>query len=347
MDFQAVKKRIYAEQKIPTLLEALGCDHIHTEQGGELIVCQLPTRFHSDNRRSVQIRNTESLWGNIRSRGITGDIYSIIGYILYDLADFDSVKDKICDIKNWICNTLGYEEDMWNGEMAARDWNSWLRPIQKSRPQDNYELENEVLDESVLHSYIPYPHMLWIKDGITAKTQVEFGVMYDMDSERIVYPAHNKHGQLIGVKGRYVGSDQRVAEAFKYLAVVPYAKSIELYNLHRALPYIKEEAHVIVVESAKSCMLLTQWGYRNCVSMEGKSLSPTQARLLKELRVPITFAWDKDVGVEEIKKQTQCFKNRLVYCAYDTKGLLSATDSPTDKGQEIWEKLFRSTHKIY
>ena len=144
-----------------------------------------------------------------------------------------------------------------------------------------------------------------------------------------------------------MGSDQRVAEEFKYLAVVPYAKSIELYNLHRALPYIKEETHVIVVESAKSCMLLTQWGHRNCVSMEGKSLSPTQARLLKELRVPITFAWDKDVGAEEIKKQTQCFKNRLAYCAYDTKGLLSATDSPIDKGQEIWEKLFRSTHKIY
>lgn len=65
MDLRVLKQRIYNEAKIPTLLAALDCDHIHEEQGGELIVCQLPSKFHSDNRRSVQIKNGYILyWHN-------------------------------------------------------------------------------------------------------------------------------------------------------------------------------------------------------------------------------------------------------------------------------------------
>ena len=346
MDLRVLKQRIYNEAKIPTLLAALDCDHIHEEQGGELIVCQLPSKFHSDNRRSVQIKNTESMWGCIRSRGITGDIYTIIGYILYDITDFEDVKSKIHDIKHWICTTLSYvdEDEVWNGEIT-KDWNSWLRPIQKSRPKDVYELENEELDESTLGQYIPLGHMAWIKEGINIQTQQAFGVAYDMDTDRIVYPVYARTARLIGVKGRYVGDDPEILDRCKYLALHPWQKSIELYNLHRALPHIQEKQEVIVVESAKACMLLTQWGWGNCVSIEGFPISDTQIRLLKELRVPIVFAFDKDVDMVQIEKCSKNIKSRLVYCVYDTEGLLSAKDSPTDKGIQVWEKLFLNKQK--
>ena len=346
MDLREIKQRICTDDKLSTLLEALDCEHIHEEQGGQLIVCQLPPKFNSDNRRSVQIRNNESMWGYIRSRGITGDIYSIVGYILYDLTDFDAVKDRIYDIKQWICNTLGYEEDSWDGTIT-KDWNSWLRPIQKSRPREIYEIENEVLDESVLDRYIPFPHMLWVKDGITAQTQYQFGVAYDLDSDRIVYPVHNKHGQLIGVKGRYVGNDPFILDNFKYIPLEPWAKGIELYNLHRAAEYIRARNEVIAVESAKSCMRLTQWGYPNVISIEGFPMSQTQVRLLKELRVPIVMALDRDVELAQVKEAIKCVKNRLTYIISDTENLLSGKESPTDRGKEVWEQLYATRAKNY
>ena len=346
MDLKEIKQRIYDNQSLPTLLEALDCEHIHEEQGGQLIVCQLPPKFNSDNRRSVQIRNNESLWGYIRSRGITGDIYSIVGYILYELTDFDAVKENIYDIKQWICKTLNYEEDTWNGTIT-KDWNSWLRQIQKSRPRDVYEIENEVLDESVLDRYIPHPHILWINDGISAQTQQQFGVAYDLDSDRIVYPVHNKHGELIGVKGRYVGKDKEILDNWKYMPLEPWAKGIELYNSHRAAEYIRARNEVIVVESAKSCMRLTQWGYPNVVSIEGFPMSQTQVKLLKELRATIVLALDKDVDIKQVKDAVKCVKSRLVYIVYDTENILSGKDSPTDYGQKAWEKLYSTRTKNY
>ncbi len=343
-DLQSIKSRIYTEGKIHTLLNALGCTDVRAEQGGGLIVCMLPPKFQSDNRRSVQIKNTEMLWGCIRSRGIFGDIYCIVGYIYYGLTTFDDVRAKIHDIKHWICTTLNYKNDVWGNEIA-KDWNAWMRPIQRQRPKDVYEISNEVLNEQILHQYVPYGHMLWVKEGITLQTQRKFGVAYDIDSDRIVYPAHNKYGQLIGVKGRYVGSDTDILKEFKYVPLVAWSKSIELFNVHRALPYIQKQNQVIVVESAKACMLLTQWGYENVVGIEGFPIAPTQIRLLKALQVSIIFALDKNVSIDQLNDCTKAIKNRLVYYVVDADNLLNKKDSPTDNGVQVWEKLFQKKVK--
>lgn len=343
---RGIKSRIYNEQKVPTLLEALGCDEIRTEQHGSLIVCQLPARFGSDNKRSVQVKATDALWGNIRSRSITGDIYTLVGYIKWGYADFDDIKKNIHEIKSWICETLGYEDDVWRGEIA-KDWIAWLRPIQKQRPKEIYRFDNKVLDEAILDKYVPCGHIAWANEGISLATQSLFGVRFDMDSERIVYPIHNADGEFVGVKGRYVGTDTHIHSNYKYLALVPYAKSVELYNLHRAKSHIVEQKQIIVVESAKSCMKLTQWGFPNCVSLEGLDISSAQAQHLKKFGVPIVFAWDKGITWQDVQQKTSALKSRLIYCAYDNLDLLIDKDSPTDRGIEVWQKLLENKSKIY
>ena len=93
-------------------------------------------------------------------------------------------------------------------------------------------------------------------------------------------------------------------------------------------------------------MFLWQWGYRNCVSIEGDHLVPVQVQILRELRLDIklTFAWDKGKNTEFIKKQVKQIKAREVFSVFDTKNLLEDRDSPTDKGLEVWEILF-SQHR--
>jgi DNA primase len=296
----------------------------------------------------VQIKNTEQLSSYIRSKDISGDIYTVVGYIVYDYDTFDDIRDNISQIKDWICQTLGYYEYLGFGwqDSKPKDWNAWLRPIKKARvkPED-YVQHNEVLDDIILKQFIPMPHMLWLKDGIELATQRYFGVGFDLDSERIVYPIHNKDGQLIGVKGRYVGKDTEQLEDYKYMPLHAYSKSIELYNLHRAMKHIKDRGEVIVVESAKSCMLLWQWGYGNVVSLEGKSISPCQVRMLKELKATIIIALDNDLSADDIEEICSRFKTRLVYSVKDKLGLLGVKDSPVDKGIITWKLLYNNRSK--
>jgi DNA primase len=298
----------------------------------------------------VQIKNTEQLSSYIRSKDISGDIYTVVGYIVYDYDTFDDIRDNIGQIKDWICQTLGYYEYLGFGwqDSKPKDWNAWLRPIKKARvkPED-YVQHNEILDEAILKQFIPMPHMLWLKDGIELATQRYFGVGFDIDSERIIYPIHNKDGQLIGVKGRYVGKDPEQLDDYKYMPLHAYSKSIELYNLHRAMKHIKDRGEVIVVESAKSCMLLWQWGYPNCVSLEGKSISPCQVRMLKDMKAVIIFALDYDVTDEELGRTTSGMKNRVVYAIPRPKNIAIYKQSPLDFGYDVWHNVYVDKRKLF
>lgn len=348
MNFKDLKKQIYDDKKIEYLLLRLDCQYIHTEQHGEIYAAMLPSRFGSNNRRSVQVVNNEQLSAYIRSKGISGDIYAVVGYILYGISDFYQIKDKIFDIKNWICEELGYT-DFGNfigiTPFDKNNCNSWLDDIKKDRLEYNEEeliRENEIIDESVLNKYANMPSYYFYKEGINYKTQWQFGVRFDPYSNRVVFPIHNQDGKLVGVKGRYVGPDLYTMEEIKYLYLEKCDKSLELYNLHRAIPYIEERGEVIIVEGAKTVMLLWQWGIRNCISTEGKSLSKTQIKKIKNLKCKITFAFDKDVSVEFIRSHCKHFTNRLVYAMIDIDNNLKDKDSPTDKGREVWDCLYEN-----
>jgi DNA primase len=342
-DLSSLKKKIYEDGNVATILEALDCEKIGYEQGGKLITCQLPSKFGSDNPRSVQIKNDYGLSAHIRTRGIQGDIFNVVGYIMYNADTFEKVKENLYQIKVWVCNKLGYHDFLKNRE-KQNDYLYFLRDIKKysgaTVDQDGIRTENDTIDESILCQYFMYPHLKFYEEGLSTKTQREFEIGFDMHTDRIIFPVRNRNGQLIGIKGRYVGTDEETLEHKKYLYLYRCDKSIELYNLHRALPHIKNKGEVIVVEGAKTCMFLHQWGFKNCVSMEGKDLTPVQAMLLRELGVNIVFAWDKDCDAEFVAKQLSQLKSCLPTVIFDTKDLLEGHDSPVDKGYEVWYDLY-------
>ena len=87
----------------------MDCKKIHYEQNESLICAGLPDSHNSNNPRTIQIKNTESLTSYIRSRDIEGDLFSIAGYILYDCQCFDDVRENLYHIVQWICNVLEYD----------------------------------------------------------------------------------------------------------------------------------------------------------------------------------------------------------------------------------------------
>lgn len=348
-ELQQLKKRIYENKHIEKILEELNCHHIKPEQSGNLITAGLPD---GDNTRSIQIRNCEELYSAIRSRGVDGDIYTIIGYILYETATFEEVKSKLYQIKQWIVNALEYDDFAFNDFGQAKpkkDFNWWLRPIQKERPKKIEIYKNEIIDERVLNQYINLPWMGWLQDGISIETQREYGIGLDVQSERVTIPIHNKDGKLIGVKGRYVGSDKRTLDEKKYTYLYRCAKSIELFNLHRALPYIKEKKECIVVEGGKSTMLLYSWNVKNAVSIDGDKISPVQVKLLKELglNVDLIFAFDKDKDKEYILEQIKQIKGRRIFYLFDEDGLFDDPKaSPVDNGYDVWNLLYENKIRL-
>jgi DNA primase len=354
-DLPIIKERIYEENLIETILEELECQYI--KHVGNRWEAQLPDRFGSNNRRAVQVYELPSLPSKIRNRGVSGDIYALVGYILYEVTDFEELKEYLHQVKAWVCNTLGWDEylevrDDFEEKVEKKDYLSFLRPVQKSRKQRKRmqvmrNKENPVLDkERVFSWYWKYPHKNFLDDGISIETQREFEVMFDSESQRVVFPIYNSNGELISVKGRYVGKDEWIMKEIKYIYLYSFDKSIELFNLHRALPYIKQTGEVIVFESEKSCMKAHQYGFKNTVAICGNELSPVQAYMLKKLEANIIFAFDNDIDDEHVKKQAKQIKTRKCFYIKDTLGLLGEKDSPVDKGEISWRRLYKECMRM-
>lgn len=342
-DLKELKRKIYNDRNIQTILQELECEHIREEQNGKLIVAQLPCKFHSDNKRSIQVSNNGYLGAKIWSRGIKGDLFSIIGYILYDCVTFEEVSKQIYKIKKWILEILGYGE-LENQEYEKKqDWNSWLKKIRRKRVKHSNTEPNHPISEDVLLQYDMTPNSWWRKEGIHYSTQIEFEIGYDERTERIILPVRDELDRLVGIKGRYIGDNQRILDERKYIYLVPCNKSVMFYNLHRALPYIKERKEVIIFEAEKSCHYAFQYDFPNSVAICGSDLSPKQVEILKSLGLDIhlTFAWDADKSVKFIKNQIQATKGRNVSVVFDKNHLLSDKMAPVDRGIKIWEKLYK------
>jgi DNA primase len=343
---QELKERIYDEELVEKLLEELGCDNVaHPKKqpnGTYLVTAQAP---NSKNKRGIQVYLTPTLHCEIVNEGISGDIYSVVAFLLYGSSTFDEVKSNLYQIKTHICDLLNLNDFLnqkYTPEIPKVDWNYWLRPIQEARVREYEMSENEVLDEKILIEFSEYPWHNWLtEDGISWKTQHFFGIGFHVLTERITIPLHNKYGQLIGIKGRLSFESDTLP---KYNYIYRCSKAIELFNLHRSIPYIQEDKCVIVVEGAKTVIKLWDWGIKNVVSCEGDRISPVQIKLLKEqgLDVEIVLIFDKDKDEEFVKKQLKQIKNRKVYYTIDDENRFTGKESPADRTLEDYLELYNN-----
>lgn len=345
-----LKERIYQEGTIGQLLEELGCDEIKlraNRSGDDLVTARLP---NYPNKRAVQVYLSPHLNASIVTCGVSGDIYSVVGFILYQCQTFEEVKPYLYQISTYIRNALGYEHEKYEPPKPKTDYNWWLRDIQKARSREIEIFENEVLDEIILNEFVQYPWQGWIDEGISVETQKFFNIGFHVLTERVTIPVHNRYGQLIGIKGRYCGSEESIMRDKKYSYIYPCSKNIELFNLHNALPYIQQKKQVFILEGAKSTIKLWGWNVKNAVSIEGDRLHPVQTMLLKQmgLDVDFIFCWDKGKSKEFVESQIKQMKNRRVFYLFDNPEGIPSMDrfkdkeSPTDGTFETFLDLLNN-----
>jgi len=111
----------------------------------------------------------------------------------------------------------------------------------------------------------------------------------------VAIPIHNRDGQLVAYIGRAVSDTQAESEG-KYKVPPGFKKSLEVFNLHRALG--EKEAvgkyGLIVVEGFFGVFWLYQKGFKNVVALMGKELSDRQTELLLSASDRFTIFLDGD-----------------------------------------------------
>lgn len=108
------------------------------------------------------------------------------------------------------------------------------------------------------------------KAGITAIGDND-STPYHRYRNRIIFPIHDAHGDIIAFGGRDLGNAP--AKYINSPSTVLFNKKQILYGLHHALPAIKKERAVIVTEGYMDSIALWQAGIHHTVATLGTSIN--------------------------------------------------------------------------
>ncbi len=111
---------------------------------------------------------------------------------------------------------------------------------------------------------------------------------------RVIFPIADARGRVCGFGARALGD--AVPKYINSPESQVYRKSVVLYGLHQALPSIRRERKVLVVEGYMDLIGLWQKGVGNVVATCGTSLTESHARALKRMAEAVILLFDGDVS---------------------------------------------------
>ena len=132
----------------------------------------------------------------------------------------------------------------------------------------------------------------------------ESGRTWDFFRDRLMFPIHDRQGNVIGFGGRQLTEPAPDAPGYnpKYIntAATPiFDKRSSLYGIHRAHSAIRESNTGIIVEGYMDVIAAHQYGYTNVVASMGTALTENQVSQLKSLATNFILALDPDTAGQE------------------------------------------------
>lgn len=337
-------KEMLSGNDILSLLEDLGAE---PQSQGSNIVCK--TVCHHGNKKKLIYFNDSKSFRCFTDRCGSMDIFGLVGRVMH--LDFPQSYRYVC-MKFGISYQVGQATETDKVEM------SFFQKFKKHKEK----IELKILSNKILNSYYDLYHKLWIKDGISTRSMKKFGIKYSILDHQIIIPHYDHIGNLIGVRARNLNEDL-VEDGKKYMPVywkkevLKHPTGAALYGLHLTKEQIQKHRTVILFESEKSVLQLdTMLPERSIgVCLSGSSMTNHQLDILKQMDIDeVIIALDKEfeeVGSQEEKfyaeKVTSVFLDKLTpyyrtSVIWDTEGLLELKESPTDKGLEVFQKLYEN-----
>lgn len=233
----------------------------------------------------------------------------------------------------------------------------------------NFTTDIPVLPEyphTVLDCFTKYYHSSWLNEGITKEVMDLFQIRFSLSQNKIIIPHFDINGRLIGIRGRAL-EKKEIQEFGKYRPIqigkilYTYPLQFNLYGLDKHKNGIKSQRCAIIAEAEKSVMKdhVFYDAYSNCVACCGSSFNKYQISLLTDyLGVnEIIVALDKEYSDwrtnkakkyrERIENMCKRYSNKANFSyIWDYDNVLEEKDSPFDKGQEIFEYLYKNRIKV-
>ena len=244
------------------------------------------------------------------------------------------------------------------------DFNSFIKPAEE-RLRDRYNRRQEIelpeFPKNILNVFSKVPITQWENEGISEAAISKYNILYSISRDKIIIPHYDINGRLVGIRGRAL--DKYEIEDFgKYMPVkiediwYSHSLSFNLYGLNFNKENIKKTGRVFLFESEKSVLQFESFEMPNCaVAVCGSNFNKYQLNLLLKYCYPqeIIICFDK----EEIRGEEKYFnklwkigKKYSEYCdfsfIYDRNSLLNMKDSPSDRGEEVFRKLFEKRVKV-
>ncbi len=338
MTLTELKKYIVDNDKVPYILECLGCHNIKYHKNKNYVSASNPD---GDNKSAVVVYNNENLkcLNFTRNIGENADILTLIGFYLNK--DF---KQSLKYLHSILGTKPTYKK---HKEKEKPDPLRIFTKIKRYRGKKDVEIE--AISEDILNDFSPYIHISWFREGIAPWGVEKFGLGYSDKFKRIIIPHRFwLDGSLIGIMGR---STIENCEAFgikKYMPIwsngrsLSYEKGVNLYGLWENYETIKQAGYVVVLEGEKSVVKRYCLNDGTGVALCCHSITEEQVRILIGLGVEVVFSMDNDVPEDEVRAMCDKFYGiRKVSYIKDRWGLLGEKDSPADARNRVFNFLFK------
>lgn len=327
-----LKKQLLEDpENICTLLEEFEFEHI-TIKKNEI-------RF---------ARNSEG-GQNIRIKLENNDYLNVTDYARSEHCDIVSyiIKEKHTDFRTILTaiKRILHLSDDWRPQSRRLIFGGVYENI-----MHKVDAPPKVYDESTLDEYLKVPNVRFQRDHISLETQMEFGIGYDVETDRITIPIRDQHGSLMGIKGR--ANFEVNEETPKYLYLVPcqMSKTLFGYSTNYSSMY---GGTVMVFESEKSVLQCASYGYHNAVALGSNSLSEYQAKMILSLNPQkVIFILDNDLPLNNTKRNIDMLRSvatmrdlQISYFDWTECLDLPAKASASDEGKEVLEDILAENIK--
>jgi DNA primase len=258
--------------------------------------CPLPTHKASvdSKKESFGVNTQKKAWACQSDSCVAARAGRRGGNILDFVAAMESctVRDAALLLQSWfLADGKGNEQEKKADAPTAQSENKLVAKKERSESDKedinkefNKPLEFALRGIDTLHPYLS-------ERGIEKETAEMFGVGFFTGkgsmSNRVVFPIHNQAGKLVAYAGRALGGSEP-----EYKFPNGFKKSVELFNLHRALA--TDQKRVVIVEGFFDCLKVHQAGIPCVVGLMGSSLSDSQKQLLLDNFEEIVLMLDGD-----------------------------------------------------
>ena len=263
--------------------------------------------------------------------------------------------------KNYIHSLLGIENTS-SYEEYLPDVSNDLEILNMFETNDNSEAQKQlnVYSDTVMKLFSDKYYEGWIREGISIETMKKFNIKFYVLQQAIIIPHYNADGELVGIRRRSLDPIE-IEHGGKYMPIqiegVWYSHPLQfnLYGLNMNKSYIERSKKIIIVESEKGVMQLDTMFPNGspAVALSSSNLSNAQVDMILDLGVEeVILALDKQYeepySDEYIRYQKKILKivrklNNFVNVSimWDIDGLIGYKDSPTDRGRQVFDELYR------